>query len=71
MQLISEDFKFSEDVSNLLDGWKLIGFNYHVVAVFGSQSTGKSTLLNALFNTSFDVMNGLVRSQTTKGNSLC
>ena len=68
MQVISEDYKFSEDVSNAMKEWKLVGFNYHVVAVFGSQSTGKSTLLNALFNTSFDVMNGKMRSQTTKGN---
>jgi nicotinamide riboside kinase len=32
------------------------GFAYHVVAVFGSQSTGKSTLLNHLFGTDFNVM---------------
>jgi septin family protein len=67
MQVISEDYNFSDNVGNKLVEWKLVGFNYHVVAVFGSQSTGKSTLLNALFNTSFDVMNGKMRSQTTKG----
>lgn len=43
------------------------GFNYHVVAVFGSQSTGKSTLLNHLFGTQFSVMNETARRQTTKG----
>lgn len=43
------------------------GFKYNVVAVFGSQSTGKSTLLNGLFGTSFDVMDENQRSQTTKG----
>jgi len=43
------------------------GFNYHLVAVFGSQSTGKSTLLNHLFGTSFTVMNEKARKQTTKG----
>ena len=56
------------------------GFEYNVVAVFGSQSTGKSalvhscfvvnligTLLNNLFGTEFDVMNEKVRQQTTKG----
>jgi protein SEY1 len=54
------------------------GFSYSVVAVFGSQSTGKSTLiecmhyllgtlLNGLFDTSFDVMNETTRSQTTRG----
>lgn len=43
------------------------GFNYHLVSVFGSQSTGKSTLLNALFGTSFNVMSETDRRQTTKG----
>ncbi|KAJ3281929.1 Dynamin-like GTPase that mediates homotypic ER fusion [Borealophlyctis nickersoniae] len=43
------------------------GFDYNVVAVFGSQSTGKSTLLNKLFGTNFDVMNESARQQTTKG----
>jgi GTPase Era involved in 16S rRNA processing len=55
----------------------LDGFGYHVVAVFGSQSTGKSnlmkgwanvgTLLNRLFGTKFDVMDETQRKQTTKG----
>ena len=70
MQVITEDYKFSEDVANAIDEWNLAGFNYHVVAVFGSQSTGKSTLLNALFGTGFDVMNEKIRSQTTKGIKL-
>lgn len=43
------------------------GLDYHVVSVFGSQSTGKSTLLNYLFGTQFDVMNETKRQQTTKG----
>ncbi|BFZ58040.1 Dynamin-like GTPase that mediates homotypic ER fusion [Savitreella phatthalungensis] len=41
--------------------------DYHVVSVFGSQSTGKSTLLNALFGTNFATMNEGSRQQTTKG----
>lgn len=44
-----------------------IGNNYHIISVFGSQSTGKSTLLNKLFNTNFDVMDETNRQQTTKG----
>lgn len=44
-----------------------VGFAYHVVAVFGSQSTGKSTLLNQLFGTDFNVMSESARQQTTKG----
>ena len=43
------------------------GFHYHLISVFGSQSTGKSTLLNALFNTDFNVMHEAERKQTTKG----
>ncbi|KAJ9071700.1 Dynamin-like GTPase that mediates homotypic ER fusion [Entomophthora muscae] len=49
--------------------WNLgeVGFNYNLVAVFGSQSTGKSTLLNALFSTEFDTMTDFSRQQTTRG----
>lgn len=43
------------------------GLNYHIVSVFGSQSSGKSTLLNKLFGTQFDVMDEVKRQQTTKG----
>lgn len=43
------------------------GFNYHIISVFGSQSTGKSTLLNHLFGTEFSVMSETERRQTTKG----
>ncbi|TDZ74610.1 Protein sey1 [Colletotrichum trifolii] len=43
------------------------GFNYHLISVFGSQSTGKSTLLNNLFGTDFSVMAESRRQQTTKG----
>jgi len=43
------------------------GFNYHLISVFGSQSTGKSTLLNNLFGTEFSVMAESERRQTTKG----
>lgn len=45
-----------------------VGLDYHVISVFGSQSSGKSTLLNMLFNTSFDTMDAqFKRQQTTKG----
>eukprot|EP00760_Papus_ankaliazontas_P035483 PhM_4_TR7822/c0_g1_i1/m.105631 len=41
---------------------------YWVVGIFGGQSTGKSTLLNGVFGTRFDVMNVEgERSQTTRG----
>ncbi|XP_024969122.1 protein ROOT HAIR DEFECTIVE 3-like [Cynara cardunculus var. scolymus] len=44
------------------------GLSYAVVAIMGPQSSGKSTLLNHLFNTNFREMDAYRgRSQTTKG----
>lgn len=59
----------SGNVSTYLNIEKIIpaGFNYHLISVFGSQSTGKSTLLNHLFGTQFGVMSEQERRQTTKG----
>ncbi|KAF9132174.1 Dynamin-like GTPase that mediates homotypic ER fusion [Mortierella sp. 14UC] len=70
LHLIDEEQKFSEELSTYInEKWtfKDAGFNYNLAAVFGSQSTGKSTLLNKLFGTSFDVMSESARRQTTKG----
>ncbi|KAI7827928.1 root hair defective 3 GTP-binding protein [Kickxella alabastrina] len=70
LQLIDDEQNFSEELPNYMQNkWGLedSGFNYDVVAVFGSQSTGKSTLLNRLFGTRFDVMNEGQRKQTTRG----
>ncbi len=45
-----------------------LGLNYKTVSIIGCQSSGKSTLLNLLFGTCFDVMNAdRGRLQTTKG----
>jgi len=69
VQVIDEEKEFSPNlnaylgVSNVADA----GFNYHLISVFGSQSTGKSTLLNHLFGTEFSVMAETQRRQTTKG----
>jgi predicted GTPase len=42
--------------------------NYKCVAVIGCQSSGKSTLLNRLFETKFETMDNTAgRQQTTKG----
>lgn len=44
------------------------GTDYKTVAVIGCQSSGKSTLLNLLFDTTFEVMDeSKGRQQTTKG----
>ncbi|ODV91266.1 hypothetical protein CANCADRAFT_44870 [Tortispora caseinolytica NRRL Y-17796] len=66
VQLIDEDKVFHlNNVQNYLN--KSTHSAYNVVAVFGSQSTGKSTLLNALFHTNFEIMDERHRRQTTKG----
>ena len=69
IQVISEDQEFNPSLSKYLAFEKILpaGFNYHLISVFGSQSTGKSTLLNHLFGTDFGVMSEEDRKQTTKG----
>nr|DAD39216.1 TPA_asm: hypothetical protein HUJ06_013539 [Nelumbo nucifera] len=55
--------KFSENIK-LGDS----GSSYVVISIMGPQSSGKSTLLNHLFGTSFNEMRAEKgRSQTTKG----
>lgn len=69
LQLIDEEKRFNPATSKFFKdiGIENNGLDYHLVSVFGSQSTGKSTLLNAMFGTNFDVMNEMKRAQTTKG----
>ncbi|KAJ3183821.1 Dynamin-like GTPase that mediates homotypic ER fusion [Geranomyces variabilis] len=70
LQAVNEAQEFSPDMLDYMKNkWNIAnrGFDYNVVAVFGSQSTGKSTLLNRLFGTNFDVMDEVSRQQTTKG----
>ncbi|GAM83715.1 hypothetical protein ANO11243_017040 [Dothideomycetidae sp. 11243] len=70
IQIIDEDKTFnSAHLPQYLKAEDITrsGFNYHVISVFGSQSTGKSTLLNELFGTRFGVMSEQERRQTTKG----
>lgn len=71
LQLIDEQKRFHEKTLSYFKNWvggRDVGLDYHVISVFGSQSSGKSTLLNTLFNTSFDTMDaGFKRQQTTKG----
>lgn len=69
VQIIDEDKNFNDNLPKYLqvEGITKAGFNYHLISVFGSQSTGKSTLLNYLFGTHFGVMSEQDRRQTTKG----
>ncbi|KAI0071929.1 root hair defective 3 GTP-binding protein [Panus rudis PR-1116 ss-1] len=73
VQVIDEEKRFNTDLTHQIERWGLrnVGFDYDIVAVFGSQSTGKSTLLNRLFGTNFDVMDESRRQQTTKGIWMC
>ncbi|RSL62742.1 Protein SEY1 [Fusarium floridanum] len=69
VQVIDEDKEFNDNLNEYLQLTSVAesGFNYHLISVFGSQSTGKSTLLNNLFGTDFSVMSETERRQTTKG----
>ncbi|XBW34743.1 hypothetical protein QEN19_000310 [Hanseniaspora menglaensis] len=67
VQVINDDQMYNEkDVVPFIN--KLKDDEYHVISIFGSQSSGKSTLLNHLFDTKFQTMNEQIkRGQTTKG----
>jgi len=72
VQIIDKDevFLSIQKFTEVMKQWKMLekGFGYYVVAILGAQSSGKSTLLNLLFGTSFEVMiaqDG--RTQTTQG----
>eukprot|EP01053_Blabericola_migrator_P004993 Blabericola_migrator_1__4992@NODE_2594_length_2560_cov_201_764541_g1626_i0_p1_GENE_NODE_2594_length_2560_cov_201_764541_g1626_i0NODE_2594_length_2560_cov_201_764541_g1626_i0_p1_ORF_typecomplete_len799_score136_93RHD3/PF05879_12/5_9e78GBP/PF02263_19/1_1e10MMR_HSR1/PF01926_23/7_1e05Dynamin_N/PF00350_23/0_00046Dynamin_N/PF00350_23/6_6e03AIG1/PF04548_16/0_00035AIG1/PF04548_16/6_9e03FeoB_N/PF02421_18/0_0093AAA_15/PF13175_6/0_046PPV_E1_C/PF00519_17/0_021DGCR6/PF07324_11/0_011DGCR6/PF07324_11/7_1e03eIF len=70
VQIIDFDGNFCQDFEAHLKtlGIARCGFKYNVLTVLGCQSSGKSTLLNSLFGTTFPEMNSMAgRSQTTKG----
>ncbi|KAM9983142.1 hypothetical protein ACTFIZ_005752 [Dictyostelium cf. discoideum] len=70
--IVKEDNKngrttFLSTLSNR-DDFLTKGFDYSVISILGPQSSGKSTLLNLLFNTRFAVMDASTgRKQTTQG----
>ena len=69
-QIIDENAKVCDNLENYLEsiGITKAGLNYHTLSIIGAQSSGKSTLLNALFHTTFATMNEETgRQQTTKG----
>jgi GTPase Era involved in 16S rRNA processing len=70
IQMISKEAEYIDSVATELERWDFLnkGFDYYVVAILGCQSSGKSTLLNRLFGTQFEVMDPRFgRNQTTKG----
>ncbi|EEA05633.1 uncharacterized protein CMU_026410 [Cryptosporidium muris RN66] len=70
-QIIDYNSNFIGSFSNICEEFKKNSnvFNYNVVSILGSQSTGKSTLLNLLFGTNFQVLDKINSGycQTTKG----
>eukprot|EP00126_Sphaerothecum_destruens_P002183 Sdes_comp15629_c0_seq1m4621 len=70
LQIIGENYEFVSNMPDELSKWGIseAGFDYHLMAILGCQSSGKSTLLNLLFGTEFQEMNEeLGRQQTTQG----
>jgi len=71
VQVVDADGKFDDEIfSKTLktSGLLLNGLNYHILSVLGPQSSGKSTLLNTLFSTTFPTMNSdQGRYQVTQG----
>ena len=68
--MITSDMCFNEGFGEFVEenGLATRSSAYHVVSIIGGQSSGKSTILNHLFGTSFDMMNSKAgRQQTTKG----
>lgn len=70
MQVVDYDENFNQDLETFLKTHGLTSrvFDYHVAAILGAQSSGKSTLLNMLFNTGFHTMDETEgRYQVTQG----
>ncbi len=70
MQVINYEEEFNSDLGAFLERNKIanLGFDYNVTAIMGPQSSGKSTLLNLLFGTSFRTMDAQQgRYQVTQG----
>lgn len=71
VQVINDSLDYVPNLNALIKREKLeeIGENYRTVAIIGAQSSGKSTLLNAMFGTKFDTLNQETSGmqQTTKG----
>ena len=71
IQVITDDLNYINDIENYIQEESMgkVGTNYRNIAIIGCQSSGKSTLLNILFDTSFEELDQKARgmAQTTKG----
>ena len=69
-QLIDNDGGLVPDQEKCFEQFKMdtVAKDYFTLGIIGAQSSGKSTLLNAMFGTGFSVMDSSnARKQTTKG----
>ncbi|KAL0248300.1 hypothetical protein GEMRC1_003536 [Eukaryota sp. GEM-RC1] len=67
-QIIDGEGNFTNQLESFCTSCSKLSSKYTIVSVLGAQSSGKSTLLNCLFNTSFPELNSNVgRRQTTLG----
>lgn len=70
VQVVNYEEQFNEQIESFLKLQNIaqLGFDYHVAAIMGPQSSGKSTLLNLLFGTQFRTMDeSSGRYQVTQG----
>ena len=71
LNLILEDLQFNDKFKTFFTDEKFTpedGKVYQTIGIIGCQSSGKSTLLNHVFNTNFEIMSDdKGRAQTTKG----
>ena len=71
MNLILEDMTFNDQFKTFFQTENFTPENgkvYQTIGIIGCQSSGKSTLLNHVFNTNFEIMSDEKgRAQTTKG----
>lgn len=71
VQVITDDLEYKNDIDQYIkeEGMSQIGTEYKNIAIIGCQSSGKSTLLNILFDTNFEQLdqNSRGMAQTTKG----
>mmetsp|Transcript_34046 Transcript_34046/g.59340 ORF Transcript_34046/g.59340 Transcript_34046/m.59340 type:complete len:118 (-) Transcript_34046:10-363(-) len=67
-QIITFEATFNPAFHSFVESQDIRDTDYHTVAIIGNQSSGKSTMLNTLFGTRFEVMEyGRGAQQTTKG----
>lgn len=71
VQVITDDLNYINHIEKYIkeENMDRVGTDYKNIAIIGCQSSGKSTLLNMLFDTDFEELNQKDRgmAQTTKG----